>query len=163
MPIYSCITTIQATIWTKGRIRVVLDERRASSISALHRPRRRPVYCAAKWPCRFRKTTAWPVFLGTGTAIDMPSAMPKQSRPSVCLWGQSRVRVVLDERRGLLDDQHVCGAHRVGGGRRHARHDALVPADVSRSARYRHRRRHVYCAGMAVPVLKMTASERRSF
>ena len=27
------------------------------------------------------------------------------------------------------------------------------------SAPYRHRRRHVYCAGIGVPVLKMTASE----
>ena len=27
----------------------------------------------------------------------------------------------------------------------------------------RHRRRHVYCAGMAVPVPRMTASPRRSF
>ena len=28
---------------------------------------------------------------------------------------------------------------------------------------YRHRRRRVYCAGMDVPVLKRTASARRSF
>ena len=28
---------------------------------------------------------------------------------------------------------------------------------------YRHRRRHAHCAGMGVPILKMTASERRSF
>ena len=31
------------------------------------------------------------------------------------------------------------------------------------SALYRHRRRHVHCVGMGMPVLKMTASERRSF
>ena len=31
------------------------------------------------------------------------------------------------------------------------------------SALSRRRRRHVYCAGMDVPVLKMTASARRSF
>ena len=28
---------------------------------------------------------------------------------------------------------------------------------------YQHRRRHVRCAGMGMPVLKMTALERRSF
>ena len=28
---------------------------------------------------------------------------------------------------------------------------------------YRHRRRHIHCAGMGVPILKMTASPRRSF
>ena len=33
----------------------------------------------------------------------------------------------------------------------------------SMSALSRHRRRHVYCAAMDVPVLKMTASARRSF
>ena len=31
------------------------------------------------------------------------------------------------------------------------------------SAVYWYRRRHVHCAGMGVPVLKMTASPRRSF
>ena len=31
------------------------------------------------------------------------------------------------------------------------------------STLYRHRRRHVHCAGMGVPVLQTTASERRSF
>ena len=30
-------------------------------------------------------------------------------------------------------------------------------------ALHRHRRRHVQCAGMGLPVLKMTAFERRSF
>ena len=31
------------------------------------------------------------------------------------------------------------------------------------SALSRHRRRHVHCAGMGMPVLKMSALERRSF
>ena len=33
----------------------------------------------------------------------------------------------------------------------------------SKSAQSRHRRRHFYCAGVGVPVHKMTASPRRSF
>ena len=37
------------------------------------------------------------------------------------------------------------------------------PARSSTITTYRHRRRHVRCAGMGVPVLKRTASERRSF
>ena len=32
-----------------------------------------------------------------------------------------------------------------------------------RHALYRHRRRHIHCAGMGVPVPKMTVSETRSF
>ena len=39
----------------------------------------------------------------------------------------------------------------------------LVLRYADEPAPYRHRRRHVHCVGMGVPVLKMTASERRSF
>ena len=40
---------------------------------------------------------------------------------------------------------------------------ARAPSDSSDSAPSRHRRRHACCAGMGVPVLKITASARRSF
>ena len=41
--------------------------------------------------------------------------------------------------------------------------ETLYPCIGSTSALSRHRRRHVHCTGMSVPVLKTTAFLRRSF
>ena len=55
-----------------------------------------------------------------------------------------------------------CNQKVAGAGKKQLKVSSVLPK-VLLGALYRHRRRHVYCAGIGVSVLKMTASERRSF
>ena len=63
-----------------------------------------------------------------------------------------RYRETLHRRPGL--ERHVFAEGRIG---------SISASPTLKMALYRHRRRHAHCAGIAVPVLKVTASPRRSF